>query len=432
VIDLKPVVSIIMTSYNKPDTVGEAIQSVLDQTYTNWELFIMDDASNTKTQKVIQPYLKDPRIHFYNSHVKNEDRYKKTRYAVLINEALPLTQGEYLSYLTDDNLYLPNRLEVMVDYFRKHPDVDIVYSAQRVKNIDTELDIVSESIRKTRGVLAKASNLVDHCSVMHTRSIAEKVYKTYGSYWDEDAKYWHNGDAAFWKRLNEWQPFYPIDKILDVCLKNEVSFQNLNIYLPDHLPDGILVTGVDTDLYFIDRQKRRKMDHNMLITLKLNRRKVVRIHNPLLFKYEEGPPINEDIYTDASLFPNLLLVKGPHSHAIYYIQNQKKRLINNEKALNKFYFNTKEIIPCDRDFLHQFQDSEPIIDRMTDKVLLPDRILFTKRNKYYLSCNNRLHYIERRVVGRLGFSYNQAVPMSHQQFSFFKQGKPYVWEVAPF
>ncbi|MFC3884151.1 glycosyltransferase [Bacillus songklensis] len=425
-------VSIVMTSYNKPDTVGEAIQSVLDQTYTNWELFIMDDASNAKTQKVIEKYLEDPRIRFYNSYVKDEERYKKTRYAVLINKALPLTQGKYISYLTDDNFYLRNRLEVMVDYFWEHSDIDIVYSAQRVKNVDTELDIVSEFIRKTNGILTKASNLVDHCSVMHTRSIAEKIYRKYGSYWDEDAKYWHNGDAAFWKRLNEWEPFYPIDKVLDVCLKNEVSFQKLNIHLPDHLPDGILVTGVDTDIYFIDRQKRRKIDHNMLRKLKLDRRKIIRIHNPLLFKYREGPPINETIYTDVSLFPNLLLVKDTHTRAVYYIQDQKKRLIKNEATLNKFHFNMKEIIHCDRDFLNQWQDGEPITDRITDKVLLPDRILFNKRDKYYLSCNNHLHPIEKRIVGRLGFSYNQAVSITNEQISFFEQGKPYVWEVALF
>ena len=46
---MTPIVSVILTSYNKPHTIGKAIESVLDQTYQNWELFIMDDNSNEET-----------------------------------------------------------------------------------------------------------------------------------------------------------------------------------------------------------------------------------------------------------------------------------------------------------------------------------------------------------------------------------------------
>jgi spore maturation protein CgeD len=63
---LNPKVHIILTSYNKPEMVGKAIESVLKQTLSTWELFIMDDASNEDTTAVIHSYLGDNRVHYYN------------------------------------------------------------------------------------------------------------------------------------------------------------------------------------------------------------------------------------------------------------------------------------------------------------------------------------------------------------------------------
>ena len=94
-----PKVSIIMTSYNKPD----------------FELFIMDDNSDVETLEKITPFLEDKRIKFFKSDIESiAERVEKTRYAALINLALEKANGEYITYLTDDNVYKPVRLEKMV------------------------------------------------------------------------------------------------------------------------------------------------------------------------------------------------------------------------------------------------------------------------------------------------------------------------------
>lgn len=67
--DELPKVSVIMTSYNKSDYVARSIKSILSQTFTDFELFIMDDNSNEETLAEIRPFLTDDRVRFYQSDV---------------------------------------------------------------------------------------------------------------------------------------------------------------------------------------------------------------------------------------------------------------------------------------------------------------------------------------------------------------------------
>src|SRR5690606_12892150 len=136
---MKPTVSIILTSYNKPWFIAQTIESILKQTWSEWELFIMDDHSNDVTVQLIKKYVDNPRIFYRNSFIEKENRYKTTRYATLINEAIPLTKGKYVTYITDDTVYLPNRLSEMVKHLESNPSKEIVFSSQLVKIVDRQL-----------------------------------------------------------------------------------------------------------------------------------------------------------------------------------------------------------------------------------------------------------------------------------------------------
>lgn len=168
---MTPIVSVILTSYNKPKTIGKAIESVLNQTFGNWELFIMDDNSQKETVEIIQRYVNDPRIHYINSHIQDSERYKTTRYATLINEAIPKTKGKYITYLTDDNIFFPKRFEMMVKVLDQNPNIEIVYSQQLVTWLDENGGVEREAVRRTYGILTNPSGLVDHCSIMHSRKL---------------------------------------------------------------------------------------------------------------------------------------------------------------------------------------------------------------------------------------------------------------------
>jgi spore maturation protein CgeD len=205
---MNPKVTVILTSYNRPQLLAEAIDSVVAQTFTDWELLVMDDKSGPEVYQVLANYLKDPRIITFNSHVSDEDRYATARYATLINLAFRNATGQYLTYLVDDDKYYPDRLQVMVDYMDAHPDHEVVYHA--LENID--MDGNPGGIRGVKGILdgeteeTQAFNYVDHNAVMHTR----QAFKDARGWYDVPGV-WGGADAYFWRRLNEaGYKFYPV------------------------------------------------------------------------------------------------------------------------------------------------------------------------------------------------------------------------------
>ncbi len=414
---MNPKVSIILTSYNKPALVGKAIESVLGQTLNEWELFIMDDHSNEETTRVIKQYLGDPRIIYINSLVKDEERYQKTRYAVLINQAIPLARGAYISYLTDDTVYVPDRLEVMLTFFNKNPAIDIVYSAQQVKFVDRELKLLHEKTRMTRGVVYQAANVIDHCSVMHTRAILEKVYESYGGYWDESPIYWHNGDAAFWKRLNTIQPFHPINKVLDITYKTPSSFQNLSQNLPIIIPNGTLLKDSSHQFFLIDQQQRRLITHEMLVYFKYNPQKVITIPDPFLYKYAEGLPINA-----STAIPNLRVIQN-EKNELFYVEDNKKRLLTDVSVLRTFKFARSEIMQMESSLSNALPDGLPIYPALLDNTRLPESKVFRYRKQYFIVMNGKLHPIDKRLLRKLNILHEH-ISASEAVIKAFEKGEP--------
>ncbi|EIJ81320.1 maturation of the outermost layer of the spore [Bacillus methanolicus PB1] len=424
-----PIVSVILTSYNKPKTIGNAIESVLNQTFGNWELFIMDDHSQKETVEIIKRYINDPRIHYFNSYIQDSERYKTTRYATLINEAIPKTKGKYITYLTDDNIFLPERLETMARVLNQNPDIEIVYSQQLVKTIDENGKVEREKIRKTYGVLKNPIGLVDHCSIMHTRSIADKIYKEYGSYWEDDPAYWFNGDAAFWTRLTNFKPFYPIPKTLDIALKDAQSFQRLYHHLPKNIPNGTLVRSPSSDTYIIDNQERRKIDPEVFGKLKYDVDKIVTIPDPFLFKYKEGVSVDNQVFFDYSLFPDQRLIISPNNPAVFYFQNGKKHHVKNEKAFSDFKFQWDKIVIVSDNLLNQIPSGNFIEELSMNITFLPDGVLFNCDNNFYISLNNHLHPIEKRVATKLNLPVANPVRINRNIVAKFKQGEPFKWQI---
>jgi glycosyltransferase involved in cell wall biosynthesis len=120
-----PQVSVIIPTYNRAQLLAEAIDSVLNQTFSDFELIIVDDGSTDHTADVVRSYH-DQRIHYC-------PQGKQERGAAR-NRGVALSQGEYLTFLDDDDWYMPCKLEVQVQGLRMHPDVGMVISGwDRVK-----------------------------------------------------------------------------------------------------------------------------------------------------------------------------------------------------------------------------------------------------------------------------------------------------------
>lgn len=121
-------VSIIMPSYNTASFIAESIQSVLAQSYKDWELIIVDDCSPDNTDDVVKPYLSDERIRY----LKNE---KNSGAAVSRNRALREAKGKWIAFLDSDDLWMPEKLQKQVRFMEKN---GYHFSYTNYAEIDTE------------------------------------------------------------------------------------------------------------------------------------------------------------------------------------------------------------------------------------------------------------------------------------------------------
>jgi len=128
-----PLVSVIIPSYNHEKYVSEAIQSVLDQTYQDFEIIITDDGSTDNTVKKIQKF-NDHRIKLFV--------FKKNQGAcVAANNCIRRSRGEYIAMLSSDDVFLPGKLEKQVEFLDMNPDCMAVFSY--VTTIDENGDDLS-------------------------------------------------------------------------------------------------------------------------------------------------------------------------------------------------------------------------------------------------------------------------------------------------
>lgn len=200
-------VAVILTSYNRPKMVRKAINSVLRQTWGNFTLYVMDDNSIEPVKAILRRFrAKDARIKLFFSDVRNQDRLKKCRYAVLINKALKMGNEALITYLTDDAGMYPNKLFDMVYYMDHHPKVNVCYGNQRV--IQSGKTIMH---RGGFGVVTRPSGVLDHNQIMFRRSILSKV-----GLWPEDPSHFFDKDAVWFTQVvRRGHKFYPINKLTD-------------------------------------------------------------------------------------------------------------------------------------------------------------------------------------------------------------------------
>ena len=101
-----PIISVIMPTYKHEMFIRRAISSLLEQSFTNWELIVINDDSPDKTEEVMQEYLKDERIRYYRN------KYNKGLVACL-NFGLSIALAPYIAYLPSDDVIYKNHLQTL-------------------------------------------------------------------------------------------------------------------------------------------------------------------------------------------------------------------------------------------------------------------------------------------------------------------------------
>ncbi|MEW4568947.1 glycosyltransferase [Tautonia sp. JC769] len=115
-------VSVVIATYNYGRYLASAIDSVLAQTFQDYEVIVVDDGSTDQTYEVIQPYLDDPRIRYLRNEHLGQPRTK--------NAGIKASRGGYVAFLDADDRWLPSKLEKQVFLFEKDPScrIGVVYS----------------------------------------------------------------------------------------------------------------------------------------------------------------------------------------------------------------------------------------------------------------------------------------------------------------
>ena len=114
-----PRASVIIPTYNRADMVGQAIQSVLDQTCDDWELIVVDDGSQDNTHEVVKSY-DDPRILYIYQDNKKLPGARNT--------GIEASSGDYIAFLDSDDLFLPDKLQTQMMAITRNPDIGLVAS----------------------------------------------------------------------------------------------------------------------------------------------------------------------------------------------------------------------------------------------------------------------------------------------------------------
>ncbi len=121
-----PRVSVLMSVYNGERFLRDSVESILGQTFTDFEFLILDDGSTDSTCEILEEYAnKDARIVL----VRNDRNLGLTR---SLNKGLRLVRGEYLARQDADDISLPKRLEMQVKFLDAHPEVGVVGSALEI------------------------------------------------------------------------------------------------------------------------------------------------------------------------------------------------------------------------------------------------------------------------------------------------------------
>ena len=131
---MEDLVSIIMPSYNTARYIRDSIQSVLDQTYENWELIIVDDCSTDNTDEVVNSF-QDDRIRFF----KNDSNYGA---ALTRNKALREAKGEWIAFLDSDDLWEPTKLEEMLLFMKQNNYVFAYHEFEKIDENSDSLNIL--------------------------------------------------------------------------------------------------------------------------------------------------------------------------------------------------------------------------------------------------------------------------------------------------
>lgn len=217
----KPMISVVMPVFNSEEFLEEAIMSIIDQTYKDWEFIIVLEAKSSSESKVILDRYekKDKRI------IIVENKYK-LGLAESLNKGIGIAKGEYIARTDADDYSYPDRLAVQLEFMNSRVDVDLCATLQHTllpSGEKTKLEVATDAASLKAEMLFGCQ--ISHCSVMFRK---DKFIENNWLYSTE----FYGEDYELWTRLRHDIKYENIDECLVV---HRYGFDNISIVKGDKL-----------------------------------------------------------------------------------------------------------------------------------------------------------------------------------------------------
>jgi teichuronic acid biosynthesis glycosyltransferase TuaG len=215
-----------MPAFNAGFTIKESIESVLSQTYSNWELIIVNDASTDNTPIIINEYLLN------ESRIVLVELMKNGGLPNARNQGIKNAKGKYVTFLDSDDVWYPDKLAIQTNFHAMHPDIHISHSKYEMFN---ESGIVSRPFKKivefnykNEGNLLPTIYCVNTIGILTVMISTELLVKTKGF----DTTLWTMEDQDLWIRIAKLgENFGYINKVLAKYRLNATGItHNVNKY----------------------------------------------------------------------------------------------------------------------------------------------------------------------------------------------------------
>lgn len=208
----KPLVSVVMPAYNAKENIQEAVNSILDQTYSNIELIVIDDGSTDETAKIISSF-NDHRVKYYRNSYNRGLVYT-------LNRGIKLSKGKYIARMDSDDISLRTRIYKQVEYLEEHKDCIVcgTYAQSfRTDSLGNKIKM-SKLTYEINDKEIKKSLVYDCCFAHPTVMIRSSVFIESNVYYDDK---WKNGDD--YKLWIDLMPYGMYHNIPEVLLQYRIS-----------------------------------------------------------------------------------------------------------------------------------------------------------------------------------------------------------------
>ncbi|TSA17180.1 glycosyltransferase, partial [bacterium] len=256
-----PKVSVIMPVYNTELFLGETIESILAQSFSDYEFIIIDDCSTDNSLAVINSYS-DPRIRVY------QNDYNKG-YVWTLNKLIDLSTGQYIARQDSDDISLVNRLEKQIQYLDEHIDIGVCGTNTQIIGLQRRLSTLPLNDAYIRAYMV-ISTPFSHPTVMMRKSLFDaSIFEKY------DVSYCPAEDYALWFELSKKTKLANIqDRLLQyrvhensvTQLKKQIQTENVKTIRKNILAytlsldisddDNNLLASISNQAYFHSTQLR--------------------------------------------------------------------------------------------------------------------------------------------------------------------------------